>query len=88
MNQPAKPDPPARSPSRGGGQAAGPSLADAVAGAALRAAEAPKEDPAKKWEEMGGELYDALSKGDRSGFSKLFATQVKIAVREELRGNK
>lgn len=82
MTTPAKPASP-----KGEG-AAGPSLADAVVGAALQTQQAPKEDPASRWAEMGGELYDALEKKDRASFSSLFTKQVKLAVKEALRGNK
>ncbi len=88
MTTPATPAPSSRLPSGKGEQAAGSSLADTVAGVALRAAEAPKEDPGKKWEEMGAELFATLEAKDSAKFGKLFSRQVKLAVKEALRGNK
>lgn len=90
MQKPAQPVPSTAPPSGGDGQAAGSAaLAEAVAGAALQRLkqQKPGADPAKKWEEMGGELFDAVEKRDRAAFGKLFAQQVKIAVKEALRGN-
>lgn len=88
MFKPAKPaSSPSQPPSGGDEQAAGSSIADAVAGVALRSLQKPKEDPEKKWEEMGAELFEALEKKDRANFGKLFAKQVKLAVKEAMRGN-
>lgn len=90
MLQPAKPvSSPKAPPSDGGEQAAGSSLASAIASVALQnMKQKPKEDPDKKWEEMGAELYDSLEKKDKAGFGRLFAKQVKLAVKEAMRGNK
>jgi hypothetical protein len=69
------------------GQAAGSALADAIAGAAAQQKQKPAEDPEKKWDEMGAELYAAMENKDKSAFGRLFAKQVKLAVKEALRGN-
>lgn len=84
MGTPAKPAP---TTSPADVQAAGSSLADAIAGAAGKPQPKPAEDPAKKWESMGGELYAALEGKDKAAFGRLFVQQVKLAVKEALRGN-
>ena len=85
MQAPVKPAAPP--PSGDDAQAPG-TLADAVAAAALKQAPPPTADPAQKWEEMGGELYERLEAKDKAGFGVLFAKQVRLAVKEALRGNK
>lgn len=86
MTNPAKP-----AASNGGGSPSADaqvpgSLAEAVA-AAAKQPPAKQKDPDEKWAEMGGELYDALKADDKASFGKLFIRQVRLAVREAMRGN-